>query len=262
MKTNVIYNMDNIEGLQDKIDDNSIDLTVTSPPYDDLRTYDGVEWEFEQLAKELYRVTKEGGVIIWVIKDAVKDGDKTGSSFKQVLRFKDIGFNLYDTLIYKKSASSLPHDGRYLDNFEYMFVLSIGRPKTINLLQDHKNKQSGAKKTGAAREKDGTITKKPRREYPEYSRRFTIWEYSVGWGGTTSDKFAFDHPAMFPEKLAKDHIKSWSNDDNIVLDPFMGSGTTAKMAKKLDRKYIGFELNKEYYEIAQKRVSEVQKELI
>lgn len=244
-----IYNGDNIELIK-RLENESIDLTVTSPPYDDLRKYKGFSFDFENLAKELYRVTKKGGVVVWVVGDQTIKGSESGTSFKQALFFKEIGFNLYDTMIWLKPSPACPTEGRYYDVFEYMFVFSKGKPKTLNLLCDRKNKSAGLKskkETRSCREdrkyKDGI------RVVKEYSRRFNVWEISRGQNTTK-------HPAVFPEKLAEDHILSWTNKGDVVLDPFMGSGTVAKMALMNERHYIGFEISKEYCEIAERRIKE------
>lgn len=261
MKTNHIYQGDCTKVLKD-FPKESIDLVVTSPPYDNLRDYNGYEFEFEKIARELYRVMKEGGVVVWVVKDAVRDGDRTGTSFRQALKFKEIGFKLYDVIIYYKNNGSPSHKGRYTDCFEYMFVLSKGKPTTINLIEDRENKWGGTETWGVRtiREKDGSLTKKKKSKVKKKGRRFNIWEYSPGYSKSAEEDFAHDHPAIFPEQLAEDHIKSWSEEGDVVLDPMCGSGTTLKMAQKLGRKYIGIDMSEEYVELSRKRVS--QKRLI
>ena len=251
--------MDNVEGLQTRIPDNSIDLTVTSPPYDDLRDYKEYEWDFKALAQELYRVTKEGGVVVWVVGDKTFKGSETLSSFQQALYFKDIGFNVHDTMIFKKHNFSNPSNNRYHQIFEYMFVLSKGRLKTFNPIKDRKNIYAGETCWGrnSTRNRDGSFSVGDKKVYSEYGMRYNIWEYQTGKEGDFVHK---NHPAPFPEKLAKDHIKSWSDEGDIVLDPFMGSGTTAKMAEMLDRKWIGFEVSEEYVDIAYKRLGKIDKE--
>lgn len=240
---------DCVEGLR-LLKDNSVDLTVTSPPYDNLRTYNGYSFDFESVAKELYRVTKEGGVVVWVVGDATVKGSETGTSFRQALYFMECGFRLYDTMIWSKPSPACPTEGRYYDTFEYMFILSKGKPKTLNLICDHKNKSAGAvskKETRSCREDRKTLDKK--RIVKEYSRRFNVWEISRGHNKTK-------HPAVFPEQLANDHIISWSNEGDIVLDPFSGSGTTHKMALLNNRKFIGFEVSQEYVDIDNQRIAD------
>ena len=246
--------MDNVKGMK-LLDDNSIDLTVTSPPYDNLRTYNGFSWDFEGIAKELYRVTKDGGVVVWIVGDRVKNGSETLIPFKQALYFKEIGFNVHDTMIYQKNVMPFPEQTRYIQCFEYMFIFSKGKPITHNLLKE-KTKGYKPSKTSTQRNVDGTTTQLKYEQGKEYRNRWNVWIYDVGFNKTTKDKFAFDHPAMFPEQLAQDHIVSWSNEGDLVLDPFMGSGTTAKMAKLNNRNYIGFEISKDYCDIANKRISE------
>jgi len=254
---NQIINGECLEELS-KFEDNIVDLTVTSPPYDNLRDYKGYSFDFENIAKQLYRITKPGGVVVWVVGDAIKVGNQSGTSFKQALYFKEIGFNLYDTIIYSKSSVTFPHKNRYYNTHEYMFILSKGKPKTVNLIKDRKNKYGGTTTWGnkSQREKDGTLTKKGKKQIPMFSVRYNIWNYTIGKGNVTKDKIAYEHPAIFPEKLAQDHIMSWSNEGDLVLDPFCGSGTTCKMARQLHRDYIGIDISEEYVEIARKRLAQ------
>lgn len=250
---NKIHNIDCLLGMK-MLDSESVDLTVTSPPYDDIRNYNGFVFDFEGIAKELYRVTKQGGVVVWVVGDQTSNGSESGTSFKQALYFKEIGFNLHDTMIYEKNSMSMPDSTRYYQKFEYMFVFSKGKPKTFNPIEDRKNEAErwGTKKTRYDR--DGTIIESERTlDKKEYGVRFNIWKYNTGAGFTSKE--GLSHPAMFPEELAQDHIISWSNVNDIVMDPFMGSGTTAKMAIVNNRKFIGFEISKEYCEMANKRIS-------
>lgn len=238
-----------------------IDLTVTSPPYDDLRDYRGYTFDFESIARELYRVTKPGGVVVWVVGDATINGSETGTSFRQALYFKDVcGFKLHDTMIYKKKTISFPNTNRYYQAFEYMFVFSKGRPKTVNLIRDKRNLCFGDAVSGTDRKKDGTFEERRKGKIiPKLGVRFNVWEYPTGRGNSARDEIAFQHPAVFPEQLAADHIVSWSNPGDIVLDPMCGSGTTCKMALKLGRRFIGIDIAEEYCEIARKRV-EAEKE--
>ena len=252
---NKIYNENCLETMA-KMPDNFIDLTVTSPPYDDLRTYNGYCFDFENVARELFRVTKQCGVVVWVVKDATINGNKSLTSFKQCLYFQSIGFNVYDTMIYSKTSGGLPHKGRYRDAIEFMFVLSKGKPKTTNLIKDRKNKYGGTYTFGktTVREKDGVLGDRKQRLVEELGYRYNIWEYATGKGNTTSDTFAFEHPAMFPEQLANDHIISWSNENDIVYDCFAGSGTTAKMSILNNRNWIASEISSEYCEIIKERI--------
>lgn len=238
-----------------KIPEESIDLTITSPPYDNLRTYNGYSFNFESIARELYRITKSGGVVVWVVGDSVVKGSETMTSFKQALFFNKIGFNLHDTMIYQKTGIPFPSKTRYLQCFEYMFVLSKGKPKTINLLEDRPNATAGqTRKSRKYRTKDGTFVKGSEKPIKEYGVRFNIWKYQTGQYKSTKDLEAFKHPAIFPEALAEDHILSWSDEGDTVLDCFMGSGTTGKMALLNKRKFIGIEISKEYCKIAKERI--------
>ncbi len=253
MEINKIYNENCIETMA-KMPDNFIDLTVTSPPYDNLREYKGYSFPFEEIAKELFRVTKNGGVVVWVVGDATMNGSESGTSFKQALYFMSIGFNLHDTMIYhKNNAMPLTHN-RYDPCFEYMFVFSKGKPKAFNPLMD-KTLNAGQIKKRELEVKMAGIAGHQSRNRNEHTvvksekYRKNLWSYSVG---TESDKTK--HPAPFPEQLANDHILSWSNEGDLVYDPFMGSGTTAKMAILNNRKYIGSEISEEYCKIAEQRL--------
>jgi len=249
-----------------RIPDGCIDLTVTSPPYDNLRTYNNSStWDFEvfkNIANELFRVTKKGGVVVWVVGDATIKGSETGTSFRQALYFKEIGLNLHDTMIYAKNGCPFPETNRYYPSFEYMFILSKNKPKTFNLIKDRKNKYAGTKNTSTQREKDGSIKKQTghgKTIYATNGVRFNIWSINSGYMKSTTDKIAYKHPAIFPESLAHDHIVSWSNENDIILDPFMGSGTTGKMATILNRRFIGIEKDKEYFKIAKQRIDNALK---
>ena len=238
------------------MDDESVDLVVTSPPYDNLRTYNGYCFDFENIAKELYRVTKQGGVVVWIVNDATENGSETGTSFRQALYFMEIGFNLHDTMIWKKETCAFPSSTRYYSNFEYMFVLSKGAPKTTNLIADRKNIWAGTNVHGTYRDRDDQTHRRNdewrKKVFDDYGVRFNVWEI------TTEKQNKTGHPAPFPEALARDHIISWSNEGDVVLDPFMGSGTTAKVARALNRHYIGFEISAEYCEIIRKRLEQTK----
>ena len=263
LELNKIYNMDCVEGMR-MLPDNSIDLTVTSPPYDNLRTYNGFEFDFETIAKELYRVTKQGGVVVWVVGDATVKGSETGTAFRQVLFFKECGFNLHDTMIYGKHNPVPNAKTRYQQSFEYMFVLSKGKPKTVYILEEPRRNECNDKRTYRrkkfTRGKNGDFLEARNYFVKESVPRRNIWTYKIGLYNSTTDKIAFKHPAIFPEQLAQDHILSWSKEGDTVLDPFMGSGTTAKMALLNNRNFIGFELSKEYCEIAENRIAALEKD--
>jgi len=231
-----------------------IDLTVTSPPYDALRNYNGFTFDFETIARELFRVTKVGGVVVWVVGDETIDGSESGTSFRQALYFMQCGLKLHDTMIYKKSGPAHPDSVRYHQVFEYMFVFSKGSPKTFNPLKDRKNKWGGTWGRISSRGKDGKLKYSDGIDNTDYGQRFNIWEYNNGNGFGTKDKYVYQHPATYPEALAQDHILSWSNEGDTVLDCFTGSGTTLKMAKMLNRHYLGIEISPEYVTLAEKRL--------
>jgi DNA modification methylase len=248
-----IYNESNLDTMG-RMPDNCIDLTVTSPPYDGLRNYNGYSFPFEEIAKELYRVTKDGGVVVWVVNDSTKNGSESLTSFRQALFFKEIGFNVYDTMIYAKNNYIPLTHNRYEQQFEYMFVFSKGKPKTFNPLMKE-NKQVGQIKGGSFRQK---MDEKGKRHkdigVSEFSIKPNIWFYNVGMANSTKDKIAFNHSAIFPEQLANDHILSWSNEGDVVYEPFAGSGTTGKMAFLNKRKCIMSEISLEYCELSKQRL--------
>jgi DNA modification methylase len=250
----LLYCGDNCETML-RMPAESVDLVVTSPPYDDLRTYGGHSWDFYGVAWNLKRLLKPGGVIVWVVGDATKDGSETGSSFLQAMHFKSIGLRLHDTMIYQKAnAVPLTHN-RYEQQHEYMFVLSNGTPRVFNGLRDVCVNAGRQNPSGTFRH-DGTETKPANtpKAVSQSKIRYNVWPYSVGFMKSTKDVVAFEHPASFPEALARDHILSWSNESDTVLDPFSGSGTTIKMARETGRRGIGIEINEEYCQIAIERL--------
>lgn len=265
MEIDKIYNIDCLEGMK-HIPDGSIDAVVTSPPYDNLRSYGGVGdgWNFETfkaIAKELTRILKDGGVIVWVVADATIDGSETGTSFRQALYFKDeCGLNIHDTMIWAKDGGgAIGSNLSYTQNFEYMFVFSKGKPKTVNLIYD-KPSQTYTGKAQHVRECRGGNDKGDRGNVTltrlEMSRRNNWW-YLVPQKEEGSDF----HPAVYPLKLAREHIYSWTNESDTVLDPFMGSGTTAVACIKEKRHFIGFELNKQYFDKACQRIDAERRQL-
>lgn len=234
---NQIHNESCLDTMS-RMDNDFVDMVLTSPPYDNLRSYEGYEFDFEAIAKELYRVTKN--ILVWVVGDATVNGSETGSSFRQALFFKELGFKLHDTMIYEKNSPAYPaskNGNRYTQIFEFMFVFAKNEvPK--QLIVDKPNKWAGHK----------DFSGKLKNPVPDFSPRNNIWKYTTSFNGVK-------HPAPFPEQLAKDHIISWSKPGDIIYDPFMGSGTTAKAAIELDRLFIGSEVSANYCEIANERIS-------
>lgn len=245
-RTNIVIQGDCVEVMK-TLEAESVDLVVTSPPYDNLREYGGYSFDFEATAKELHRLLKPGGVIVWVVGDATINGSETGTSFRQALYFKECGFWLYDTMIWQKTGM-LPTESRYYNQFEYMFVLSKGKPKSLNFICDHKTVNGGRRQR-----KDSVINKGNNVKGDgyfirnEFARRSNVWKINIG----ANER---NHPAIFPLQLARDHITTWSNEGDLVLDPFLGSGTTAKAAKDLNRNYVGIEINPDYCKIAEERL--------
>jgi DNA modification methylase len=269
---NILYNEDCLITMS-KIPDGTIDLTLTSPPYDDLRTYNkhlsgnktefnGYSFPFESIAKELFRITKNGGVVVWVVGDATNKGSETGTSFRQALFFKECGFNLYDTMIYQKTGTPFPQKTRYNQTFEYMFIFSKGKPNTFNPIMK-KNITAGAvRHSRKFRNVDGEMVEgfngKP---INEYGIENNIWLIKNGMNKSTKDMVAFEHPAIFPEELALKHIITWTKKGDLIYDPFMGSCTTAKASIQLERNWLGSEIDSEYCDICNKRLSSVPVEI-
>ena len=233
-----------------EIPDGSVDLTVTSPPYDNLRTYNNsLDWGehvWKPVLQELFRVTKKGGVVVWVVGDATIKGSETGTSFRQALYFKEIGFNLHDTMIWNKPNPIPTQSNRYQQQFEYMFIFSKGKIKKFNGIRV-KSKFGGTKV-----KKHRAV--KGAHEYNEDGFYLVSSDKLKGNVWDFANTKGCNHPAIFPEHLAHDHIISWSNEGDTVLDCFMGSGTTGKMAKLNNRKFIGIEKDEKYFEIAKKRI--------
>ena len=236
-----------IDGMK-QLPEESIDLTVTSPPYDGLRDYNGYLFEWKATIEQLARITKNGGVVVWIVNDQTINGSETGSSFRQALYAMECGFNLHDTMIWSKSAVTFPDANRYLPSFEYMFVFSKGAPKTYNPIKDRPNIHAGTKAHGTFRQKDGSMKKKLHQQvFEDFGIRFNVWNIPAEKHNTTG------HPAVFPYAIAADHIKSWSSEGDMVLDPFLGSGTTRIAAYDLNRNFIGYEISKEYFDKQEER---------
>lgn len=246
-----------------------VDLTVTSPPYDELRSYEGsLSWNFDifkEVANRLYEITKDGGIITWVVADKTSKGSESGTSFKQALYFKEVGFNLHDTMIYhKKNCFGTCGNPaiRYAQSFEYIFVLAKGRIKTFNPIKIpclHASEEIKGATTRKNRQSDGMPFDSKRRKdikVKDTKIKENIFSYYTGFNKSSKDKIAFEHPAIFPEGLAKDMITSYSNEGEIVFDPFMGSNTTGKMSLLNNRKFIGVEKVDKYFEIAKRRIEE------
>jgi site-specific DNA-methyltransferase (adenine-specific) len=247
---NEAYNMDCLEYMR-TLADESVDMVVTSPPYDDIRDYNGFSFDWKQTISELYRIIKRGGVAVWIVNDQTVDGSESGTSFRQALYAIECGFNLHDTMIWDKGAVTFPDSYRYLPCFEYMFVWSKGVPKVFNPIKDRPNIYAGKKAHGTFRQKDGSLKpKKHQQTFEDYGMRFNVWRIPGEKHNITG------HPAVFPLGLAKDHIRTWSEEGDMVLDPFLGSGTSRIAAYDLRRDFIGTEISREYFEAQEKRFAE------
>jgi len=260
MKNN-IYNENCITTIL-KMVPNSIDLVLTSPPYDNLRDYGGEDWNFDifmEIAELLYTRMKPGGVIVWIVGDATVNGSESGTSFRQALFFKSCGLFLHDTMIWNKPNFANPSSNRYHQIFEYMFIFSKGKPKTFNPIKDKVNKYTKPFGKNSNRGKDGEMQEQKLREYPKQGMRNNVW--NINTSGQENPCTPIEHPATFSEQIAHDHIISWSNEDDLVYDPFLGSGTTCAVAKKLNRNYIGSEIHTPYFIQAGKRIEETKTQL-
>ncbi|MDR1384232.1 MAG: site-specific DNA-methyltransferase [Planctomycetaceae bacterium] len=252
MKLGKIYNEDCLITMS-RMPNDFIDLVITSPPYDDIRNYNGYSFQFEKIAQALYHVIKPGGMVIWVVADATINGSETGTSFRQALYFKEIGFRIHDTMIYYKN-NPMPQTGkRYHQHFEYMFAFSKETPKTFNPISETTKYRGLANMKN--RGKNGSLDYE-KVERTKEKKVGNVFCYSIGGGISTKDKIAYNHPAIFPEELVIDQINTWTNENDLVYDPFMGSGTTAKISQLLNRQWIGSEISQEYVKIAEQRLKE------
>ena len=242
-----LHTGDCVEGMRRELADNSVQLTVTSPPYDNLRKYNGYAWDFQAVVRELFRVTKPGGVVVWVVADATVNGSETGSSFRQALFFKECGFNLHDTMIYSKASQPRQNGVRYEQQFEFMFVLGKGTQPKRDLLREP-SIYAGKTVKRTCRDGGKDVLTESKSVVSDTKVKGNIWFY-----GTKDNKTL--HPAVFPESLVKDHMLSWSNPGDLVLDPFSGSGTTGKVALLNGRDFIGFDISPEYTALATERIT-------
>jgi site-specific DNA-methyltransferase (adenine-specific) len=237
---------------------------LTSPPYGEIRSYGGQAFDtakFQAVARELLRLRKPGGVVVWVVREQVAAGEESGESSRQRLYFQEIGFRLHHTMVMNRIGCRWPGRNRYGDPVEYAFVLSKGKPKTVNLIRDRVNRQAGKVAAFQRRSKDGGIERTGGPQIvPMLGVRGPVWSYAVGQNVISRDRYAYDHPALMPQQMAEDHIISWSRPGDLVFDPFCGAGTTCKMSALSGRHFLGFEVHEPYYQLAQRRVREAQAE--
>ncbi len=256
-----IHCRDAVAGMRELTHD-FIPLTVTSPPYDDLRGYGGHRFDqraFEAVADELWRVTMPGGVVVWVVADQI-DGGYSGTSFRQALHFQEAGFRIHDILIMARSGGRWCGGNRY-GIVEFAFVFSKGRPRSVHLIRDRDNKHAGLLRRFKARMLDGRLRYAPRaKPVAVKGVRGPVWECHAGFQKTTRDRYAYVHPALMPEDMARDLIVSWSRPGDLVFDPMAGAATTCKMALLNHRHYLGFEVHEPYYRLAVRRMQDAQHE--
>lgn len=246
VKLNNFYIAESVDFMKKNIQDNYIDLTITSPPYDDLRKYNGFIFNYKEMLNELYRVTKDGGVVVWVTGDKTEKGSETLTSFKHALYAKEIGFNIHDTMIYMSDKPPLSHN-RYEQKFEYMFIFSKGKPSAFNPIMEECKYAGSSKRARTFRQTGEDLMQTHDMGCVKNTKiKGNVWTYTTGYQKSTKDKIAFKHPAIFPEKLALDHILSWSNENDIIFDPMCGSGSVCKMAYLSNRNFIGIDISDEY----------------
>ncbi len=253
MKYNRIECCDCVDGVR-SLAAGSVPLTVTSPPYDRIRKF--APFDFEALAHELFKVTCDGGVLVWVVGDQIVDGSETGTSFRQALFFKEVGFRLHHTMAFASSGTYLVTRTRYGSALQYMFVFSKGRPRTIRLIRDKPNKYAGQQQNVPHGRDDRNRNRYRSQPVKKFGLRPAFWVIATGKSVTTKDDYAYEHDAVMPESIARDHILTWSKPGELVLDVFVGSGTTAKMAALHGRKYLGFDIEKKWCDLAERRVRE------
>ena len=240
--------------MQHEMPEHCVDLVVTSPPYDNLRDYNGYNFDAESVGLGIMHVLKEGGVAVWVVGDRI-DGGRSLTSFEHAIMFRDLGFRVHDVMIYQKKNTPFMRSNAYTNAYELMLVLSKGTPKTFNPLTCP-TVRNGKETAVYGKGPDGDNSKRRAVTLRKEKTLINIWQYAVGLGGTTRDRYAFEHKALFPEKLAADHILSWSNPGDIVLDPMCGAGTTLKMAALNGRQWFGIDVSEEYIALSARRVAE------
>lgn len=249
-----------------RLPDECIDMTLTSPPYDRVRAYGGdlLDFDtFQAVARELHRITRPGGVVVWVVADGIDDHTESCTSARQRLYFREVGFKVYNTLVMARTGSRWPSRIRYGDSLEYAFVLSKGKPKSVHLLRDKPNRQAGLVYNDSPRplaQRERPLPTVKGRPISAFGVRSAVWTYSTGGQTTTRDRYAYDHPALMPERMAEDHILSWSRLGDVVFDPMAGAGTTCKMALLNHRRFLGFEINPHYHDIAVRRLRDAHAE--
>lgn len=240
---------DNVTEMS-KMDAGSVQLVVTSPPYDNLREYRGFSWDFEKVAKQIYRILCDGGICCWNVGDSVVDKSETLTSFKQAIYFKEqCGFRVHDTMIYEKTNFANPSSNRYHQMFEYVFILSKNAVRCFNPIKDKPNIWAGTGTFGinTIGNSDGSRGLRNRNIITEFGMRGNVWRGKTR--GQEEMCQSLPHPAMMPKWLVRDLIISWSNEGDVVLDPFGGSGTTLQEALKLKRNAIAIDCSEEYCEL-------------
>ena len=237
------------------------DLILTSPPYGTLRDYGGHGFDWRRVVSAIVPALKPGGVIVWVVADQTIDGSESGESFRQALYFMDYGLRLHDTMIYERTGMTNPTPNRYHNMYSFMFIFSEGAPRTFNAIIDHPATSPGRTRSHAGfRTRSGLLPSRPG-HYTQaaMTKRSNIWRIYAGSNHSAPDFLAaHQHPAIFPLALARDHISTWTNPGDLVIDPMCGSGTTLRAAKDLDRRAIGIDIHEPYCALAGQRMDEAK----
>ena len=237
----------------------SVDLIITSPPYDDLREYGGHEFNFRAVADAIIPALKDGGQMAWIVQDAIRNYQETGNSFRQALYFQEHGLLLHQTIIFQKANESGKSHTRYAEVTEYIFILTKGRPKTFNPIIDKPNAEANTRQsnTNKGRNKAGELgSYVGSYTVPKFSKRINVWRYNTS-RMAPDFKDAHKHPAIYPLALGHDLVTSYSNPGDLVLDPMCGSGTTIRAAVNLDRNAVGIDIEPSYIELAKRRMSQL-----
>ena len=259
---NQIYNEDCLETMG-RMEDGLCDLILTSPPYDNLRRYGqertnhkrlkgGMSFDFESIAKEMTRVLKPGGVIMWNVQDQTINMSRTGSSMRQALYFMDeCGLNFWDHLIWYKTGTPFPSPHRYRSVWENMFIFSKGKPNTFNPILKRNKTAGQVRNSRKFRDHKGDFVEgfqgTPIREF---GNEDNVWYIANGANKSYKNKLSVNHPAVMTDEIARRHILTWTNENDIIYDPFLGASTTTRVARDNNRQWIGSEIHTPYYELS------------
>lgn len=250
-----VHCMECVEGME-MLPDDCVDLVVTSPPYDAVRKYNGFAFDLHQTGAQIHRVLKDGGIAAMVIQDQTKDFGKSLTSFRTIIDWCDsFGFKLFECVIYRKNGSEgawWKH--RFRVDHEYIPLFLKGdRPAYFDKQPLRVPSKHGGKVMSGSgnRRTDGATNGTVRREINATKCRGTIWNYLMAGDKNPLKR---KHPAVFPDAIPSDLIQCFCPPGGIVLDPFIGSGSTAVQALKHERHFIGFDISQEYCDLCNQRL--------